>query len=210
MKIKLITYCDSLYNLIGDLTIPRMREYAKKHAIEFSLYNKRPAESSDVYWHKISIVKSILSESDWVIWCDVDILFVNLDYIWEQCLADNKQFDLLVSSDHKGLCMGFFIIRNSEWSRRLLDTLEFVGNIKNEKVGIYDNKNQREQDALKVLKDYFSKISDNVQVIPESIISNPRSKNQKLMKVFAHHFWANRGIDKVLNEIKEFGVKKWG
>ena len=201
MNIKFLTYCDHEYEPIGSLTIPIMRDYCRKHNFEFILNNKITGPHRDVYWNKISTVRENLGDSDWVLWSDIDIMIFDLNFNWENYLEKMEDKDLILSSDYGGLCLGFFLIRNCEWSFRLLASMELMGNINSGKVGIYDKKNQREQDTLKVLADFFENISCKIDLIPESLISNPRSSLNGITP-FAHHFWASRGIPKVIDEIK--------
>lgn len=198
---KWFTYSDTNYSSIGELTIPIMRKYCKLHNIDFELHNKITSSHSDVYWNKISIIEKELTKTDWIVWCDADILIKNLDFDLVDCITRyGNDRNLLVSSDYRGLCLGFFILRSCDWSSNLFLLLQTLGNIKQEKVGIYDLKNQREQDTLKVLVDFFENISKRTILLPENVISNPRSKERT--GAFAHHFWGNNKIGKVAEEIK--------
>lgn len=201
MRIKLLTHCDFNYNEIGEISIPLMKSYCSKNRIDFDLHDKITSKHSDVYWNKISIVMESLSSYDWIMWCDADILISDLEFDWKDYLLKLENKNLIISSDFRGICLGLFFIRSCQWSFELLETLETLGNIKNEKVGLYDRRNQREQDTLKVLMDFFENISSKIEIIPESIVSNPKSP-ESVEGLFAHHFWANGNPQKIASEMK--------
>jgi hypothetical protein len=203
MKIKFITYCDSNYQAAGEISIPMMKRYCEKHGMDFVFHEKLTGSNSDVYWNKIAIVKEALNDTDWVIWCDADILIRDMDHEWTDYLRNIKNKNLIVSSDYRGLCLGFFMIRACNWSVNLLETVEALGNIRDEKIGIYDVKNRLEQDTMKVIVDFFENISCKVELIPETLLSNPRSVVSK-RGIFAHHFWANGDLAKVITEMESY------
>lgn len=176
---------------------PLMKEYCRTHHI-LPMISEINCEE-DIYWEKITLVKRALNFSEWVIWSDIDVLFLNHQFDLKEYIKNKEDKHLIISSDHRGLCLGFFAVKSSTWSLALLESMLFLGNIKDEKVGLYDHKNQREQDTLKVLLDFFQVVHNNVSLIPESLISNPRSEN--LIGRFAHHYWANRNFEQVLKEM---------
>jgi hypothetical protein len=202
-KITLLTYCNSEFRDIGDVSIPVMREYCNRQGIIFSLHTEISSNHGDVYWNKISIVNEALKDSDWVIWCDADIIIKTLDFNWNVYLEKLTEKDIAISSDFNGLCMGFFIVRSCEWSFRLFSLMEALGNIKKEKIGIYHKKNQREQDTIKVLADFFDVINSRIELIPENILANPRT-DPNIKESFGYHFWASRDVKSVAIEMKEY------
>ncbi len=198
---KWLTYFDSNYKAIAEMTVPIMQKYCSQYEIDFTIYTEITSSYSDVYWNKIAVVEKELPNSEWIVWCDADILIRDLSFNIYNIIKKNSDKNLLISSDYKGLCLGFFIIRNCKWSKDLLYLMQELGNIRNEKIGVYDVKNQREQDTMKVLYDFFENINTKTFLFPENIISNPRSvvRNDKS---FAHHFWANNKVEQVALEIK--------
>lgn len=206
MKIKLLTHCDVNYKEIGKSSIPSMEKYCEMNGIDFELHDKITSKHIDVYWNKISIVKEALISYDWIMWCDADVLISDLDFDWRNYLSKFENKNLIISSDFRGICLGLFFIRSCEWSFELLRTLETLGNIKNEKVGVYDRRNQREQDTLKVLMDFFENISEKIELLPETIVSNPKSP-ESVEGLFAHHFWGNSNPQKVATEMENYILK---
>jgi hypothetical protein len=206
MKMKFITYCDSNYRAVGAISVPIMKRYCEMHRMDFVFHEKLTESNSDVYWNKIAIVKEALNDVDWVIWCDADILIRNMEHKWTDYLMNIQDKNLIISSDYRGLCLGFFIIRACDWSTRLLKTLGTLGNIRNEKIGIYDVKNRLEQDTLKVIADFFENIGSKIELLPENIISNPKTKSP-IAGNFAHHYWANNNLNNVVAEMKNHFIK---
>lgn len=197
MQVGLISAYNKGYEEMAAVSEPLMKGYCRKHDIIPMISEINSKE--DIYWEKLRLVKRALSCSEWVIWSDIDVLFLNHEFDLREYIMHQQDNHLIISSDHRGLCLGFFAVKSSRWSLAMLESMLFLGNIKEEKVGLYDNKNQREQDTLKVLLDFFQVVQDRVSLIPESIISNPRS--QQLIGRFAHHYWANRNFEQVLNEM---------
>ena len=140
-----LTYCDSNYDTIGDVSVPIMQRYSSMHNMRFHKMQATVNPHTDAYWSKIAGVRESLEDEDWVIWCDADILISNLEFSWTAYLESYPEIDLHVSSDHRGLCLGFFIIRSCKWSRQLLDMMVNLGNLRDEKVGVYDVNNRLEQ-----------------------------------------------------------------
>lgn len=54
--------------------------------------------------------------------------------------------------------------------------------------------------------DFFENISSKIEIIPESIVSNPKSP-ESVEGLFAHHFWANGNPQKIASEMKKSLLK---
>jgi|SRR6185437_2586534 len=203
MKITLLTYCDKDFDRIGAITIPIISEYCKVNSFEFVIHSTISTNHKDIYWNKIGLVKQNLASNDWVIWCDADII-INWFYLdWNAMFKRHADKSLLVSSDFNGLCLGFFVIKANQWSINLLDIMEKLGDINKGKIGVYHRKFQREQDTIKVLADFFAVINDQILLLPEEIIANPKSEINGTIP-FAFHFWASRGAAIVEQEMKQY------
>ena len=118
------THFDKNFEKIGKLSLKRMKEYADKYGFDIKLYNNIKS-SRPPAWNKILIVQRLLKDPkkyDFIYWIDSDTLFFRFDEDIRQEIEEDKDF-YLVKTDYLGFDIpltGAFLIRNSEWSRRLL------------------------------------------------------------------------------------------
>lgn len=87
MRTLLYTCYNEAYKELADITIPRMRNYAKRHDMMF-LFDTGPLLNSispteGIYWLKFEVAIAELGTGDYdrVIWLDVDQLITNLDFV---------------------------------------------------------------------------------------------------------------------------------
>lgn len=153
------------------------------------------------------MIKQEMFSTDWIVWIDADILIMNHDFDVYSLLKSKKR-DMYVSTDFNGLCTGFFILRNCEWSRNLLDAWMFLGPLKGDWYIEFDQmRKPGEQNTFKCMYKYFSGVKERVDLIPEEVVSNPRTVVNNVP--FAHHYWCN-GLNKdVIKKIHSFQRKGW-
>ena len=104
-------------------TAEAKRIYCEKKGYRFRCYGERSdfVADRDPTWSKIPfILREFQDESlKWVFWSDADAAVVNAD-VWIENLIDTG-FDLIISRDQHGINAGNFLIKNTSWSRELLE-----------------------------------------------------------------------------------------
>lgn len=125
---KLITYyTDSHSNLFEKYFIPSMKddfEIISKCGKQISSDGNYFTEGfSETTKDKISFLLENLStikENEFVLFCDVDIVFLRPI---EKYLNSYYEYDMVFQEGHGGLNTGFFIMKNNEKVRNLLDSV---------------------------------------------------------------------------------------
>ena len=83
-------------------------------------------EDRECQWSKIAMLRSLLSDYDYVCWIDADMLVIKtkikLETLIELYLG-NKHMMLSIDSGNQ-INTGFWILRNSVYTRQILDLIE--------------------------------------------------------------------------------------
>ena len=124
LKVCVVTAFDSKYGALANLSIPHMKEYAGRHGYEFRMF-RRDDCARPHGWMKIEPILEALADGfDFVLWLDVDTLFVRKDadilaaaqpdadlhMVWHD--LEPRQF-----SDPPHFNSGVMLIRSSDWAR---------------------------------------------------------------------------------------------
>jgi hypothetical protein len=116
----------------GDFASLNHHEYANKHGYS---YLKEIVKNEDYLdWHptwiKIDVIKKYLPLFDYVVWIDADAVFVDPEIKIEDLIKENVdlvvpklEVDRASGNVWTHTTTGFMIWRNSEWSRKILNTL---------------------------------------------------------------------------------------
>ncbi|ORX89786.1 hypothetical protein K493DRAFT_305473 [Basidiobolus meristosporus CBS 931.73] len=106
------------------------RLYADRHGYEYLMTNVTShANGKAPSWYKIEALYNAFRQhpdKQWFWWLDIDTLIMELDVRVEDLLAkeieqtSTSTKDILISWDCFGLTMGSFMLRNTDWNRRLL------------------------------------------------------------------------------------------
>ncbi|RIB09505.1 Glycosyltransferase Family 34 protein [Gigaspora rosea] len=117
------------------------RSYAKKHGYSFvgrseEFDQQAHYKNRRTVWGKIDSVEKILPHYDWLFWLDMDTVIANqsitVEWLFDRFSKmvggkDNfKKINLVVARPKQDATInaGVFMIRNSEWSRRFLRTIQ--------------------------------------------------------------------------------------
>ena len=166
--------------LPSDISVPVAQAYCRRWGYPFDHYYALIRPEWVPAWNKVLAVQSamrIANESEWIAWIDADVLILRQDFALESFLVEGK--DLLFSTDHKGLCTGFFLIRKCATMQRFLQHL----------CSNYCTTWPWEQTAAKNIIAAAPHHQRTIAYISSSIIQNPRSIFHA--DAFAMHYWAN-------------------
>jgi hypothetical protein len=218
MKIKLITAYNGLNNKLIFPFLNRIINYCTINKYEFDFDIK----NTHIQTKKLEYIydKLITSDCDFLVWIDLDVYLLNLDFRVENIINDK---DLYFSQDNNGICTGFMIVKKSDFNIELFRSLSFFGMV-NTSMDIetksifggflHKNGNHYDQNTIKVVLNYFNIFKDKVTLIDENIIQNPESSFFET--AFAFHFWGiwqHEGqVLSILDKIESngyFNLKHW-
>lgn len=178
--IKIVMAYDSNLAVVGDLAAVRAKNYASKWGYKFECVHGTPADHPGrrPMWMKVSVLRRSMQDCDWLLWMDADAFIVDMDTPLDSLIVNDA--NVFISQDVGGLCTGVMAYRNCEWSAKFLETLDFLGQTK--------STTHFEQAAVKALCDNWKTVSDQIVLIPEEAIQNPKSK--MTTKPLIYHYWS--------------------
>ena len=187
MKIRIVMLYDDKRAMLGDVSAPVIKEYARKHSYDYSVSRSLVDPSMNAAWNKIAAVYAQLGGVDWVLWVDADVFLLRNDIRAEDIIQTySGDKPLLFSEDQWGICSGVFAVKNCSWSQEFLNTLMFLGPTPpNPQI---DPRDTWEQNAIKCLAYNFESVRLKFSRVPQSLIVNQMSDfNQDAWMV---HYWA--------------------
>lgn len=130
MKLCIITGFDKTYSEIANISIPNYVKYANRHNFDLHISTQN-VYPKDVHWssNKYHIVKSILPHYDWILWVDIDCLFIKQSFDVRSLIDNNYNFILGINreapswytEDTSYLELGTFLMKNDPISFKMLD-----------------------------------------------------------------------------------------
>lgn len=119
------------YSLINKI------KYCRKHGYDFiedeTIYNPE----KPIPWSKLLLILKYLSEYDYLIWIDADILIMNSEIKLEDFIEKYNSVDIICGSDWKMINTGVIFVKNTDFSR------EFIRQVYDNKYDPEEDKNQR-------------------------------------------------------------------
>ena len=119
------------YSLINKI------KYCRKHGYDFiedeTIYNPE----KPIPWSKLLLILKYLSEYDYLVWIDADILIMNSEIKLEDFIEKYNSVDIICGSDWKMINTGVIFVKNTDFSR------EFIRQVYDNKYDPEEDKNQR-------------------------------------------------------------------
>ncbi|EMH80122.1 galactosyl transferase GMA12/MNN10 family [alpha proteobacterium HIMB114] len=137
-EVKIISAYDFRYSKIGKLSEKNIKKYANYNNFDFEIFKIKHFYERPAAWFKIDILKKlILNEKyKYFLWIDSDAFFCNYENILDSINKDKnfhivfhhiesrlKNKNKFLSNFYFGPNMGFFLIKNCEWSFKLLNDI---------------------------------------------------------------------------------------
>jgi hypothetical protein len=138
LQIRMVTYSDRLAACLagsdptGDscLAVKPIydinKAYADFHNYSFTVHSERKLPLLPHPWEKIALIKEVLVGADAVLWIDHDAYIQHTTFSLSSWLKRNPMRHLILSEHNLNpweLNTGIFLIRNSNWSFELLDSV---------------------------------------------------------------------------------------
>ena len=131
-KLCVVTGFDDKYHELAKISIPNYLNYVNRHNLDLhiSTQNVYPKIGTN-YWspNRHHIIKSILPKYDWILWVDIDCLFIKqsfnvcdlIDDKYNFILGINRNPPFWYTEDTSYLELGTFLMKNDPMSFKMLD-----------------------------------------------------------------------------------------
>ena len=184
MKVCLTTLYTDNFKSFAPLAIKSFEKFCEYNNFEIQIYDKVFDQSVHPSWNKLLAVKDCFLKYDYVLWSDIDSLFLNNKKSFLDTANINEESSLLCSSDWNGICMSHFYIKNNEYNNKLLDTLLFLKDVKDNDFFGKGYGAKWEQNCLKALLYHFDL---KVSTFPNDTILDCRVEDIKENTFFYHY-----------------------
>lgn len=135
-KILLLTGYNSAFEPIAALTIPKLREYAARHAHPILVHEEMDAGSLAPSWAKIAFIRDALaSDVNFVFWIDADALIVRPDQDIRDYISGDGDLHIAWHGPEDAQIMwpgfiphynaGVMVVRNTAWARDFFERVWF-------------------------------------------------------------------------------------
>ncbi|MGL4513963.1 MAG: DUF273 domain-containing protein [Lacipirellulaceae bacterium] len=124
-RVCVATLYDSRFAPIGDFCRTSLVEYGRRHGYDV-VYAAGIDTGRPMSWEKLPFIESLFDAGyDYVFWIDADALVVDPSRPIDELLKPDKALYVVRHTINNRPCvnMGVFLLRNCEWSRRLLRDL---------------------------------------------------------------------------------------
>lgn len=184
MKVCLTTLYTDNFKSFAPLAIKSFEKFCEYNNFEIQIYDQALDKSIHPAWNKLLAVKNCFLKYDYVLWSDIDTLFLNNKKSFLDIADINKETSFLCNSDWNGICTSHFYIKNNEYNNKLLDTLLFLKDVKDNDFFGKGYGMKWEQNCLKALFHHFNL---NVSTFPDNTILDCRVENIKENTFFYHY-----------------------
>lgn len=105
-------------------TLANRRRYAELHGYDLHVEGRWAVDpATPPSWSKIKLVKKYLPFYDYVLWVDLDVLFMNFNKSVEELALKHPYDDVLVAADLNGLNAGVMLFQSTPWTSNFLDEI---------------------------------------------------------------------------------------
>jgi len=125
----LVTGFNCQYYDIATITLPNFIDYANKHNIDIHISTKNLYEKYNWTWNKYHIINDVILNYKWILWIDIDCLFINknknikniIDENYSLILSENKNVPQWYTEDTSYIENGVFLLKNDTIGRDMLN-----------------------------------------------------------------------------------------
>lgn len=154
MSLCLTTLYTKNYSNFAPIAVRSFEKFCEKYDMNIVVYDSLLDDKKHPAWNKLLAIQECLFNHDYVFWCDIDSLYTGSE---ENFFSVDNFFHkhFIAHDDGDGLCTSHMLIKNKEYNKKLIDTLLFLGDVKdNNRFG--NPYPKWEQNALKGLLDHFN------------------------------------------------------
>lgn len=143
----LITLYDYNFNKFMPYVLKSYKVFCMINSTDFMCWDELLNPKLEPSWNKLLAVKEAFKRGyETILWSDADCLYID---------NTNKfpWYSFGVNTDANGICLSHFVMKNTPYNNQLIDTLLFLGNVKDDsKFGIGV---KWEQNCFKALLENF-------------------------------------------------------
>jgi|APGre2960657373_1045057.scaffolds.fasta_scaffold14997_4 hypothetical protein len=154
MKICLTTLYDKNFQNFMPYVSKSFEKFCDVNSFDIEIYNNMFDSSLHPSWNKLLAIKECFKKYDLVFWCDADSLFTGINENFLKMNNFNHQSNFMIASDENGICSSHILVKNTEYNLKLIDTLLFLSDVKNN--DLFGIGPKWEQNTLKVLIQHFN------------------------------------------------------
>lgn len=179
MKSCLTTLYDDNFKSFAPIAINSFEKFCHINKLELAVYNKLFDNSIHPSWNKLIAIKKCFEQYDAAFWADTDSLFIGN----QNKLNELENSSFITNYDSNGICLSHFFIKNTDYNNKLIDTLLFLKDVKDDsKFGIGK---KWEQNTLKALMVYFN---IEISYFKENTIVDFIYHNRYYENTYFYHF----------------------
>ncbi len=183
MSFCLTTLYTPNYCGFAPIAIRSFEKFCEKYKSDLVVFDYLIDKNKHPAWNKLLAVKECFKKYESVLWCDIDSLYLDIDFNF---FGLNNLFNksLVVNSDGNGLCSSHMFVKRTPYNEKLIDTLLFLGDVKDNK-RFNDPAPKWEQNSLKALQDHFDISID--YFLHSTVIEHDADRLQ-FNSFFVHYF----------------------
>lgn len=183
-----VTLFDENMRAHGELCVESMTRFGRKD-VQVLPFTSLIDHGRSPSWNKLIAVQCAMQcvgADEWVMWVDADCVMCNPGSVPVR-LADLSWASLVTSEDSNGICMCCFAIRNTVWAQRLLQTLLFLGDVRDDSQ--FGTGRKWEQNALKAVLREFTRPRTLVGTFRDEVCvsDHPAEADPEYLRTFHHY-----------------------
>lgn len=187
MNVSVFSAADANYASIVAVTWPRISAWCQAFGYTFTPITFERDCDRHPSWKKLEIMEAA-GEDSVSIWMDADIFVRDLAQDISMWFPKDG---IAFSSDLKGICAGFFVMRGA-WALAFLRFVRWCGPVCAN--NLY-SLSFHEQDTMKTLIASIDSIRAKVTSIPTSVVTNFEHSACPASMAWAYHAWASNWLD---------------
>lgn len=154
MKTCLTTLYDKNFDKFIPYVLKSFERFCEINSFDICVYNKLFDTNLHPSWNKLLAIKESFKKYDLVFWSDADSLFTGINENFLKMNEFNNQSNFMIASDENGICTSHILVKNTEYNSKLIDTLIFLKDVKND--DLFGIGPKWEQNSLKALIQHFN------------------------------------------------------
>lgn len=198
MRIAICTGYNETLRDLAKVSIPNFESYCEKHKYDLLVYNKidkiKPNKSVDesFAWYKLIWLKKHLHNYDYILWIDIDALFINMDKSIESFIYSDK-IKIYSSGPFDCWNTGVFLIKNDEEIyQMLIESWEDSDSIYYEQESLVKHsiKIQEKYKAIVNLQSFMNSGHQNIFIIHFPYTTFPILDNLTMLEI--KEYWMKK------------------
>lgn len=188
--ITVVTGGDDKFRPLANLCRQSLDAAEVKKVVQFSPLPT--VEGKEQSWWKLKAILKMLdavNPKEWVMWIDADCVVRKGPFSPQ--LGD---FDMMISQDWNGPCMGIFACRNTPFCRQLIETMLFLGaSAQNVQVHGRNDGPKWEQDCIKTLLHFYPDVKRRIGFFHASFTTDHPQDDPSFCTPI--HHWGGRSLN---------------